>query len=417
MTVFRKSLMPIAALVFVATLAQVAASAQGKAGSCPLTEAQTEKSIAAWQPIASFLTGEPRCVNCHGRVNPFIRGVGLDGGNGNAPASKVAHGGDKIRRSSDGTVEGECRDCHNNMVRRRDGSNSTWFTAPDFLSFVDKDPITLCRQVKRATHTASDFLGHLQDDNGGNAFGPTAFKGDRGLDPDIYGDLLPPEPPRLSHAALMQLGQNWVNAMGGSFKGDESCGCEYKHSAWSGQIRYTFQSSGDEGHSTLQDWSARAFTQITLTFKDGVGTATSHTENKYHGVNRRGIVRGGQVSLILDNSSDLQVSINDTSKATVEVRIDEARRTYEIRPEWTLALGIQHIVSCNGPSDQPQRPEGCKSTDIRYQVTDEGRTSIGEQLTDPNHVQGSAGDRREQQGRSHEGETMWTVTWDLWRSN
>ena len=77
--------MPIAALVFVFTLAHVRAAAQGRPGSCPLTEAQVD----------------------------------------------------------------------NHMVRRRDGSESTWFMAPDFLSFAGKDATTLCRQVKRTTNRSS----------------------------------------------------------------------------------------------------------------------------------------------------------------------------------------------------------------------------------------------------------------------
>jgi hypothetical protein len=203
--------------------------AQDKA-ACPLDFKQQTDSIRAFEPIASFLTREPRCANCHGGVNPFIDGTGPDPEDENVPASTTAHGGGRIQRqrdrAPDGTllIENECMDCHNNLVPRRDGSKSVWMTAPGFLSFIGKDAPTLCRQIKRSTQTAEHFLGHLEDDNGGNNFGGTAFKGDRGLDPDVYDT--PPAPPSISHAALMGLGHDWINAMGGALQGDESCGCE-----------------------------------------------------------------------------------------------------------------------------------------------------------------------------------------------
>jgi len=205
------------------------AMAQDKA-ACPLDFKQQTDSMRAFEPIGTFLAREPRCANCHGGVNPFIDGTGADPEDENAPTSTTAHGGGRIQRqrdrAPDGTllIENECMDCHNHLAPRRDGSKSVWMTAPGFLSFVGKDAPTLCKQIKRSTQTAEHFIGHLEDDNGGNNFGGTAFNGDRGLDPEIYDS--PPAPPSISHAAVMRLGHDWVNAMGGEFQGDESCGCE-----------------------------------------------------------------------------------------------------------------------------------------------------------------------------------------------
>jgi hypothetical protein len=218
-------------VVFLCVPGVVAWSAMAEnTASCPLDFKQQTDSIRAFDPIASFLTREPRCANCHGGVNPFIDGTGPDPEDGDIPASTTAHGGGRIQRqrdrAPDGTVliESECADCHNNLAPRRDGSRSVWMTAPGFLSFVGKDAPTLCKQIKRSTQTAEHFLGHLEDDNGGNNFGGTAFRGDRGLDPEVYDT--PPAPPSVSHAALMELGHDWINAMGGAFRGDETCGCE-----------------------------------------------------------------------------------------------------------------------------------------------------------------------------------------------
>ncbi len=172
----------------------------------------------------------PRCVNCHGGVNPFIERTGPDPADEAAPAATVVHGGGVIRRTKDkapdgtGLIESECQDCHDNMAPRRDGSKSVWMTAPNFLSFVDKDATVLCRQIKRASQDAEHLIGHMTDDNGGNNFTATAYNGDRGLDPDRYGNV-PPAPPSISHQAFIQLGRKWVAAMGGELAGDESCGC------------------------------------------------------------------------------------------------------------------------------------------------------------------------------------------------
>ena len=220
-------------IALVAVLVQLSdpgpAHAQGGA-SCPMPIHRQLESVRAFGEIASVLTREPRCVNCHGGVNPFIENTGLDPNDKNAPASRVAHGGGEMprerARSADGVelIEQGCRECHNAMARKRDGSESLWFTAPGFLSFVDKDAPTLCTQIKRSTATASHFLGHLQDDNGGNNFSGTAFAGNRGLNKEMFSDI-PPERPSISHAALLQLGRKWVEAMGGNFVGGPECGC------------------------------------------------------------------------------------------------------------------------------------------------------------------------------------------------
>jgi len=402
--------MVVATLVYASVVAQTVASAQARGGSCPLTEAQVDKSIEAFAPIARFLTSEPRCVNCHGGVNPFISGTGLDASRPSTPASTVAHGGGSIRRPTDGTIESECRECHNHMVRRRDGSESTWFMAPDFLSFVGKDATTLCRQMKRATHTATEFLGHLQDDNGGNAFGPTAFKGDRGLDPDIYGDLVQPTPPRLSHAAFMQLGQAWVAAMGGSFKGDESCGCEHKHDKWSGRIVYSIEDKTDHSHWEQQDSDSFSFSQVTLTFTNGVGRADSYAEQKGYSENRGQVVRNGQVSYPFESSQRTQGSMNGSSEATVEVTLLKDG-TYRIQPGWSLpAPGKLVYTACN--------KGGCKTQESAL-FPDVGVVALSDRVTDPNHLTGASDDVNEsftgflKVRHVH----IRTVTWDLWRSN
>jgi hypothetical protein len=206
-----------------------AAAPHARAGSCPLPLDSQLKAMRAFVPIHKFVMNEPRCVNCHGGVNPHLDEPGPDPDDPNAVASTVAHGPGAIGRfetpDANGvrrTMEVSCIGCHDGMAPRRDGSTSRWFTAPPFLAFLNKDAPTLCKQFKRATGSAEHFLGHLQDDNGGNAFTATAFLGNRGV------ESLAPIPPSISHAAFTRMGREWIDALGGEFKGDESCGCEPK---------------------------------------------------------------------------------------------------------------------------------------------------------------------------------------------
>ena len=417
----RSAVMLIAVLGFVSALAQVRTSAQNRAAACPLTDAQTSKSIDAFKQIANFLTTEPRCFNCHGGVNPFVDGTGLDPNDSTAPASKVTHRGGLVRRQGekapDGTpqIESGCSDCHNHMADRSGGGHSVWTTAPSFLSFVDKDATTLCRQIKRETGTAEHFLGHLEDDNGGNAFAKTAFIGDRGLDPDQYPEVTDhPQPPSISHPAVMQLARNWVAAMGGSFKGDESCGCEFKHAKWSGQIHITYDSSGEHNDEQI-NWSRRQFSQITLTFKDGVGTAASHAEVKAHSEMRRGVVDNGHAHLIKEFTVDTDGSGGQTLPATVEVAF-RPNGEYSIQPAWTAQPdGKSTTVSCHysreGAAD-------CNTTELGLYAQSYRAGELTAKTSDPNHVTGSKPDGQEDLvGGKQVGVTMRTVTWDLWRSN
>ena len=205
---------------------------------CPLSEAQTQKSVDAFSKIASFMTHEKRCFNCHGGVNPYIEHTGSDPEDPNAPPSETEHGGGKMFRehakSADGTpiVDTGCNGCHSHMALKTGGGESNWMIAPGFLSFIGKDSATLCEQVRSTSRDANDFMGHLQDDNGGNNFGGTAFNGDRGLDREMYSESdVPTEKPHISHTELLRLGQDWVDALGSEFKGDKSCGCRPAHYA------------------------------------------------------------------------------------------------------------------------------------------------------------------------------------------
>lgn len=195
---------------------------------CPLSDSQTQKSIEAFAKIVPTFTQEPRCVNCHGGVDPFSDTVAGNHSDPNAPRSE--HGGGKQDRPTDpDPSKASCPTCHDNMLPRRNGSPSVWQMALPQHFFIGKDAPMLCKQMKDVFKEAADFIGHLTDDNGNSNFTGTAFMGTRGLD-EIDQKKIPPQPPlHITHGGLVQLGKDWVAAMGGEFKGDVECGCEPEH--------------------------------------------------------------------------------------------------------------------------------------------------------------------------------------------
>jgi hypothetical protein len=349
----RQLLRQLGVAIGLTCVASVAVSGQ-KAPPCPLTDAQTRKSIEAFAKIHAFVTGEPRCVNCHGGVNPYLAGTGLDPEDASAPPSLSEHFVALDHKKSDGLVDQQCRECHNNMAKRADGSASLWMTAAPFHTFVDKDAVSLCRQFKRATGSAEKFLAHVKNDEGGNNFAGTAFNGNRGLDPKQFADVAA-EPPSISHDAFMKLAQDWVAAMGGRFQGDEGCGCEPRHSRWSGQIHYMVQGGG-EGHGDLQTWSGYNVTQVTVTVTDGVGSYHGHHEEQNQLVSLHPVaLGGGRGTLQFEYSTSSEGSADGTMPTTVDVDINEDRGVYSVAlgrfdgklpPKLPAAVGKAIFVQC-----------------------------------------------------------------------
>lgn len=191
---------------------------------CPLSDSQTENAIAAFAKMVPTFTKEPRCVNCHGGVDPF--------------SESGKHGGGQMDPDPDFKT---CDTCHSDMPAKTGGSPSKWRLSLPEHRFLGKDAKTLCKQMRSVFVQGADFIGHLIDDNGNSKFTETAFLGNRGLNDvgkalvDNYKD----EPPKnITHGGLVQLGLDWINAMGGEFEGDIGCGCEPQHFA----VRVFYQS-------------------------------------------------------------------------------------------------------------------------------------------------------------------------------
>jgi hypothetical protein len=388
--------------------------------SCPLTESQAQKSIAAFSKIATFISGEPRCANCHGAVNPYIDGTGLDFQDPFAPGSFVEHGGPTQPRGQkqapDGTIlmDFGCKDCHDHMAPKRDGSPSIWTLAPSFLSFTNKPAFTLCRQIKRNSKTAENFLGHLRDDNGGSNFAKTAFNGDRGLNPkEIKAYNVTILGPAISHAEELKLAQDWISAMGGKFQGDESCGCEPVHPLWSGEISYVNTITQDHGHNELQDWSGREVRQISVYLSNGRGIADMQfaTESKVTG--RRPALRGGVKTTIPESERSSKGYVGGGVPATVEVQIDEQNQTYKVTASvvgTNSAKGTVHRMDCRWPDENKKE---CKEEDRPLSMSTIPGPLEGK-LEDVNHIRGSKTDPP--QKLNGNGESITTWTWDLSRT-
>lgn len=181
---------------------------------CPLSEKQSRASLEALSKIVPTLTGEPRCTNCHGGLDPTTSPIhpSVDLPSGDNPGD-------------------DCTFCHDNVMPKTNGEESHWHLAPKFLEFVNKTDTQLCEQLKgHAEGPCSDgscgpwplaekFLGHMTDDEGGDNFTATAFAGTKGLSDH------PIAKPRVTHAQLLALGNAWTQVTDGEWQGFRDCGC------------------------------------------------------------------------------------------------------------------------------------------------------------------------------------------------
>jgi len=210
----------LAASTLALLLAPSAQAQRSWVAVCPLSESQSDSSLAAFARIVPTLTREPRCANCHG---------GLD------PSTATNH--PSVDLPSENNAGDDCTFCHDNMAPRTNGQPSVWHLAPKFLEFVGKSDKQLCQQIKGEAEgpcangvcdpwpLAEKFIGHMTDDEGRDNFTATAFAGTRGL------SEVPPVKPGITHAQLLALGQSWVDVTGGEWQGSRDCGCESLHYA------------------------------------------------------------------------------------------------------------------------------------------------------------------------------------------
>lgn len=179
---------------------------------CPLSEDQTQKSIQAFAALAPIFR-EPRCINCHGAVDPFSENGGHVGGK--RELLKDADGNPLLASFND------CQNCHSLLPG--------WRVPDPDMFFTGKDTVGLSKLMRyhfpNAQASGNSFLEHMTHDNNGNIhFIDAAFKGLR-ADPDLTAQ----PPAGWNHPLLIQRSKAWVDAMGGRFHGDYDCGCSPQH--------------------------------------------------------------------------------------------------------------------------------------------------------------------------------------------
>jgi hypothetical protein len=244
---------------------------------CPLSDEQTQKSIQAFDKLAKVFTTEPRCVNCHGAVNPFGADANKTHGGGKRTpvmTTGVDENGDSVPVQDDAATFDQCHECHGNF--------QGWRTPPSQFLFVGKDAFELCK-LEKATFDgdAPGFIRHIEHDSIiGEAF--TGRMGLAGLGRSL-GAKYPAPPTGVTHQDLIQMAHDWVDAQGGYFVGGIECGCKKLHYA----IHVTESGVSDRdfarGSHSHAEMSGEG--DIPLTFKDDgsfVGEAIlseSFTEN------------------------------------------------------------------------------------------------------------------------------------------
>lgn len=198
-------------------------------------------------------------------------------------------------------------------------------------------------------------------------------------------------------------------------------------SGWSGQITYQMTYSGDVGNSDLQDWSNSSSTSVTVDVKDGLATYHGHVEKNSQSHNRHPVAAGGGHVVFQPETSDsLQGTGDGDFPAKVEVNINESNGTYGIQVgQPTTADGRPTGAWSDNGKPKPigkEHWEQCYRSNCTSGDRDIGMPSIGlngplsGKFQDPNHIQASYTERKEQLGRGHNATMVETTTVTLARS-
>jgi hypothetical protein len=191
----------------VAGLGTLNVAAQTPAGTTAADYDDPLNLFAEMMPVIR----SPRCANCHGGTDPNVKPEGL-----NHP------GGQLDIATEDGVMLRSanlpCLECHT-----APGATPDWRLAPTSMSFIGKDALKMCRQLRSDNLLASPanrtrFMTHLEED----PLVRLAFVGQGGIGEESASA---PEPPPMSHAEFLAAARRWVT--------DGEAGCRNE---WSGEI-------------------------------------------------------------------------------------------------------------------------------------------------------------------------------------
>lgn len=385
-------------------------SASGGQGPAPPAGAKTvctlsdEQETAAPKAFAVMTPTfqHPRCLNCHGVVNPYT-GANHGGGpikptlvkawvehidNGLEPSHDVNHPAFKLYT---------CGECHVDSAPTNE-QGTGWRLPPRFAFFVGKDSIQICKQMKQTLGTAEQFMDHIsRDATVETHFIEISFLGTRGLNQDgqdfYEGDTqkkFVPEPPLISHSTFTSQAQGWVEAMDGKFRGDE-CGCVPHHYSLSidTESNQDFNVGGVASHTATtshadiplkfkDDDSFEADAQVTMTttgYEHGIKsvhtgqpedctiTGTIVTKFKLSGtVDEAGAVLHLVSSKGTFGGSSTATCSDGTAGTTAMPTVATPGMTWEI----PSLVGVDHAVPM--PGQQP--PHFASSMKVRINQTD-----------------------------------------------
>jgi hypothetical protein len=219
-------------------------------GAAPAQQAQQQDPLALFSVMMPVFSS-PRCVNCHGGTNPQTE-LNHEGGQVDVPVNEM---GDMKFDPS-----GACLECHT-------AAPPSWRLAPSHMSFVGRDAVALCRQL-RTINGLSDaakrtmFVDHLS----GDALIGLAFVGQGAIGPESAFAPISPEPPPMTQEDFVGAAQNWVSA------GQALCGL-----GWSGTITVTKTASHHEitqGNTVERDSALEI--KDTIDLVEGEATGTTH---------------------------------------------------------------------------------------------------------------------------------------------
>jgi len=180
-----------------------------------------------WETELRPIFTHPRCLNCHGVVNPE---TGENHGGGKVPHISVGEFG--VRGKDD--FRPPCAQCHTASAEWEPAENlfvvsdffKEWTLPPRALLFVGLSSIDLCARMGAKLHDGERvFFKHFEQDERIKL----AFVGLRGMDErSPMWPIGPPAPPPKTHEQFLAALRKWA------LIGSGSCG-------WTGTITYTLR--------------------------------------------------------------------------------------------------------------------------------------------------------------------------------
>jgi hypothetical protein len=206
--------------------------------ACPLSVAEEKDAVEKFDKLWPVIR-HPRCLNCHGAVDPFVA------------ESKGGHPGGAVGTRGDSTRPEKCQECHSALPG--------WDVPLSIFLFTGKSARQVCMQFKATEADPVQFMSHITNDKGLVAFTETAFKGNRGLNTlgenlveERTGRPFQLEPPPISHTEMIERSRRWANAVGErGWRATPDCGCGRKKQSWTGTVTGVWNLVlGEMGHGT-----------------------------------------------------------------------------------------------------------------------------------------------------------------------